>query len=134
VPFTTSFGDSLYPFEVLVPADECALAEDSVALCSQIRTVSIQHRVTENIGSIPAERMADVDAALEYSPVSYPQIESLPRSMNPTENPDLYRYNTLMELCCRSRLPAFSTLPPLISPPESLLTSIFRLQIEVDSV
>jgi mRNA interferase MazF len=41
VPFTTSFGDRLYPFEVLVPADECALKEDSVALCSQIHTVSI---------------------------------------------------------------------------------------------
>jgi len=29
VPFTTSFGEQLYPFEVLVPAEECALREDS---------------------------------------------------------------------------------------------------------
>ncbi|WP_135366045.1 type II toxin-antitoxin system PemK/MazF family toxin [Halosimplex halophilum] len=67
VPFTTSFGDQLYPFEVLVPAEECALREDSVALCSQIRTVSIEERVTEVIGSIPDERLDEVDRALEYS-------------------------------------------------------------------
>jgi mRNA interferase MazF len=67
VPFTTSFDDQLYPFEVLVTADECALREDSVALCSQIRTVSLEHRITENLGSIPHDRMDDVDTALEYS-------------------------------------------------------------------
>ncbi|ACV48821.1 MULTISPECIES: type II toxin-antitoxin system PemK/MazF family toxin [Halomicrobium] len=67
VPFTTSFGEELYPFEVLVPAQECALREDSVALCSQIRTISLQHRIDENLGSIPPERMEEVDTALEYS-------------------------------------------------------------------
>lgn len=67
VPFTTSFGEQLYPFEVLVPAEECALQEDSVALCSQIRTISIEHRITENLGSVPHERMDGVDTALEYS-------------------------------------------------------------------
>jgi mRNA interferase MazF len=67
VPFTTSFDEQRYPFEVLVPAEECALREDSVALCSQLRTVSIEHRISENLGSIPQERMAEVDTALEYS-------------------------------------------------------------------
>ncbi|MBC9986779.1 type II toxin-antitoxin system PemK/MazF family toxin [Haloferax sp. AS1] len=67
VPFTTSFGEQIYPFEVLVPAEECAFREDSVALCSQVRTVSVEHRITENIGSIPQERMDEVDTALEYS-------------------------------------------------------------------
>ena len=67
VPFTTSFGEQLYPFEVLVPTEECALREDSVALCSQIRTISIEHRITENLGSIPQERIDEVDTALEYS-------------------------------------------------------------------
>ncbi len=67
VPFTTSFGDELYPFEVLMTADECPLRQDSVALCSQIRTVSITHRVSETIGSVPDERMEEVDTALEYS-------------------------------------------------------------------
>lgn len=67
VPFTTSFGDQSYPFEVFVPAEECALREDSVAICSQIRTVSIEHSITENRGAIPADRMDEVDTALEYS-------------------------------------------------------------------
>jgi mRNA interferase MazF len=67
VPFTTSFGDQRYPFEVSVPAEECALRDDSVALCSQIRTVSIDHRITENLGSIPQDRLDEVDRALEYS-------------------------------------------------------------------
>lgn len=67
VPFTTSFDDHLYPFEVLVKADECALREDSVAICSQIRTVSIEHRITENLGPIPDDRRDEVDRALEYS-------------------------------------------------------------------
>ena len=67
VPFTTSFGDELYPFEVLVTAAESHLQEDSVALCSQLRTVSIDHRITTVIGSVPDERMDEVDTALEYS-------------------------------------------------------------------
>jgi len=67
VPLTTSFGDELYPFEVLVSADDCALREDSVAVCSQIRTISIDQRVTDVIGSISADRMEEVDTALEYS-------------------------------------------------------------------
>jgi len=67
VPFTTSFGDELYPFEVLVEADQGPLKEDSVALCSQIRTVSIEHRIKENIGSISDELTEDVDVALRYS-------------------------------------------------------------------
>lgn len=67
VPFTTSFGDRLYPFEVLIEADESPLSEDAVALCSQIRTVSIIQRITENIGSVPADRMSEVDEAVAYS-------------------------------------------------------------------
>lgn len=67
VPFTTSFGKRLYPFEVLISADECALREDSVVVCSQIRTVSIEDRIRDNIGAIPPERMEKVDTALEYS-------------------------------------------------------------------
>ncbi len=67
VPFTTAFDTDLYPFEVLVTADESHLREDSVAICSQLRTVSIEHRIKTVIGSIPDERMSDVDTALEYS-------------------------------------------------------------------
>ena len=66
-PFTTSFSDELYPFEVLVTADESHLQEDSVVMCSQLRTVSIEHRIETVIGSIPDERMDEVDTAVEYS-------------------------------------------------------------------
>lgn len=66
-PFTTSFDDELYPFEVLVTAEESHLQEDSIAMCSQLRTVSIAHRIDSVIGSIPDERMDEVDTALEYS-------------------------------------------------------------------
>jgi mRNA interferase MazF len=65
--FTTSFGEQLYPFEMLVSAEECALREDSVALYSRIRTISIEYRVSRNLGSIPQERMDKVDTALKYS-------------------------------------------------------------------
>ncbi|WEL22139.1 Type II toxin-antitoxin system PemK/MazF family toxin [Halorhabdus sp. BNX81] len=34
---------------------------------SMIRTISIEHRIRENLGSIPDERMSEVDTALEYS-------------------------------------------------------------------
>lgn len=67
VPFTTSFGDKLYPFEVLIETEECPLQEDSIALCSQVRTVSVEHRIRENLGSVPDDRMTAVDTALEYS-------------------------------------------------------------------
>lgn len=67
VPFTTAVDETTYPFEVRVPAAECALQEDSIALCSQLRTVSIEHRISCVIGSVPDDRMAAVDTALEYS-------------------------------------------------------------------
>jgi mRNA interferase MazF len=66
-PFTTSFDEKLYPFEVLVSSDECVLRKDSVVNCSQIRTIAVEHRITENLGSVPDERMDEVDTALEYS-------------------------------------------------------------------
>jgi mRNA interferase MazF len=66
-PFTTSFGDDLYPFEVFLAADDGPLHEDSVAVCSQLRTVSIEQRISENTGSIPDGRLEDVDTALQYS-------------------------------------------------------------------
>lgn len=66
VPFTTAQGES-YPFVVLVRESEGPLREDSLALCNQIRTISIEERITENIGSIHDDRLKEVDKALEYS-------------------------------------------------------------------
>nr|WP_231587903.1 type II toxin-antitoxin system PemK/MazF family toxin [Halostagnicola sp. A56] len=36
-------------------------------MCSQIRTISSEHRIQDVIGSVPDERMDEVDDALEYS-------------------------------------------------------------------
>lgn len=67
-PFTTSFTEGeLYPFEVLIEAEDGPHRDDSVALCNQMRTVSIEHRILESLGSIADSRLADVDTALEYS-------------------------------------------------------------------
>jgi mRNA interferase MazF len=67
VPFTTSRGDDLYPFEVLVSSTESPLREDSIAICSQVRTIWIEHRIRDVLGSVPDAAMEDVDTALEYS-------------------------------------------------------------------
>lgn len=67
VPFTTVVDETQYPFEVLVSADECSLQEDSIAICSQLRTISIEHRIERVVGSIPDARMDEVETALKYS-------------------------------------------------------------------
>jgi len=65
-PVRDSRGDELYPFEVLVSAGESPLREDPVALCSQVRTVSIGRRIETSLGSVPTSRIEEVDEALEY--------------------------------------------------------------------
>ena len=66
-PFTTSLDDELSPLEGLVPAEEGPLREDATALCNQIRTVSIEGRITEVAGSIAEDLLDGVDEAVEYS-------------------------------------------------------------------
>lgn len=67
LPCTTSYGDELYPFEIHLPSNETPLTEDSVALANQVRAISIDQRIRENLGSIPQHRLDEVDRALEYS-------------------------------------------------------------------
>jgi mRNA interferase MazF len=67
VPFTTSIGENQYPSEVFVSADESPFREDALATCPQLRTVSLEHRILDNLGSIPEDQMDEVDIALEYS-------------------------------------------------------------------
>ncbi|MBK6043696.1 type II toxin-antitoxin system PemK/MazF family toxin [Streptomyces sp. MBT55] len=62
VPLTSNTA-RVFPFQVLLPADECRLAVDSKAQCEQVRAVSPQ-RLKRRVGSVPLRRMADVDAAL----------------------------------------------------------------------
>ena len=62
VPVTSSV-DRVFPFQVLIPAVESGRARDSKAQAEQVRAVSVD-RVAEQVGSVPAELMLEVDEAL----------------------------------------------------------------------
>ncbi|MDK0519484.1 type II toxin-antitoxin system PemK/MazF family toxin [Streptomyces sp. ML-6] len=62
VPLTSNTS-RVYPFQVLLPAAECGLPEDSKARCEQIRDVTPE-RVLKRIGTVPRRRMTEIDAAL----------------------------------------------------------------------
>jgi mRNA interferase MazF len=62
VPVTSNI-DRVYPFQVLLPADECDLDVNSKAQAEQVRSVSIE-RVTDRIGRVPVSLMLQVDEAL----------------------------------------------------------------------
>jgi len=67
-PFTKQYDPAdVYPFEVEVLASNTPLDHDSVADLSQIRVVDISNRVKMNLGSVPATRMAKIDAAMKNS-------------------------------------------------------------------
>lgn len=65
VAVSTSFK-KVYPFQVLIPAGEGGLREDSVAKCEQILTID-QTRLGNRIGEIGPERMAEIGLALKRS-------------------------------------------------------------------
>jgi mRNA interferase MazF len=56
-----------YPFEVLVEAEGSPFEEDSSIRLDQIRVVSIERRIHSVSGSLDAQTMAEVDAALKLS-------------------------------------------------------------------
>lgn len=62
VPITTNV-DRVYPFQVLIPADESGLDHDSKAQAEQVRSISVE-RVTDRIGIVPPAVMLEVDEAL----------------------------------------------------------------------
>lgn len=66
VPFTSSYTEP-YPTDVEVLADESCLEKDSVAQCNQIRTVSIQHRIQNKLGTLPNKKMEQVNRAIKIS-------------------------------------------------------------------
>lgn len=67
-PFTTQYDpDDIYPFEVEVRSSNTALDRDSVADLSQIRVVDMEKRIQKNIGSVPAQQMAEIDSAIKDS-------------------------------------------------------------------
>ena len=62
VPITSNV-EHVYPFQVLLPADETGLRLDSKAQGEQIRSVSVE-RLGQVIGRVPAHQMAQLDDAL----------------------------------------------------------------------
>jgi mRNA interferase MazF len=62
VPVTSNTA-RVFPFQVLLPAEECRLAKDSKAQCEQVRAVAVE-RLVHRIGSVPAPLISELDAAL----------------------------------------------------------------------
>lgn len=62
IPLTTNV-DRVHPFQVLIPAHESGLERDSKAQAEQVRSISVD-RVSDRIGTVPPEVMADVNEAL----------------------------------------------------------------------
>jgi mRNA interferase MazF len=62
VPLTSNTSRVL-SFQVFLSAGESRLAKDSKAQCEQVRAVAPQ-RVLQRVGSVPRQRMAEIDVAL----------------------------------------------------------------------
>lgn len=62
VPVTSNTA-TLYPFQVLLPADACGLAHDSKAQAEQVRSVAVS-RIGGVIGELPEAQLRDLDRAL----------------------------------------------------------------------
>lgn len=67
IPTTASISDKEYPTEAIIKPEESGLKEVSVALCNQIRTISIEDRILKKIGILKPETMKKVDDALKTS-------------------------------------------------------------------
>jgi len=62
VPITSNVA-RIYPFQVLLRADQTGLRQDSKAQAEQIRSVAVE-RVGRQIGSLPTALLAELDEAL----------------------------------------------------------------------
>ncbi len=62
VPVTSNVT-RVYPFQVLLPASECGLRQDSKAQAEQVRSVTIE-RVGRRVGQFPAPLMSELEDAL----------------------------------------------------------------------
>lgn len=63
VPITSNIS-RVFPFQVLLKADECGLGRDSKAQAEQVRSVSVE-RVGRRAGQVPPALMAKIDNALK---------------------------------------------------------------------
>jgi mRNA interferase MazF len=62
VPITSNIA-RVYPFQVLITADESGLSKDSKAQGEQVRSVAIE-RIGRQIGRLSAKTMTELDEAL----------------------------------------------------------------------
>jgi mRNA interferase MazF len=62
VPVTSNTA-RIYPFQVLLPADQTGLPRDSKAQAEQVRSVAVE-RVGTPIGQLPAALITELDQAL----------------------------------------------------------------------
>lgn len=62
VPVTSNLT-RVYPFQVLLPADQCGLRRDSKAQAEQVRSVAAV-RIGRRVGVLPANLLAQLDGAL----------------------------------------------------------------------
>jgi mRNA interferase MazF len=62
VPVTSSV-ERVHPFQVLLPAQDTGLEQDSKAQAEQVRSVSMD-RMGSKLGSVPPSLMLEVDEAL----------------------------------------------------------------------
>lgn len=62
VPVTSNIA-RIYPFQVLLRADQTGLRQDSKAQAEQIRSVAVE-RIGKQIGRLPAAVLAELDEAL----------------------------------------------------------------------
>jgi mRNA interferase MazF len=62
VPVTSSIT-RIYPFQVLLPAEQTGLPRDSKAQAEQIRSVAVE-RIGKRVGQLPPPLAAELDQAL----------------------------------------------------------------------
>ena len=62
VPITSNVA-RIYPFQVLLRADQTGLSQDSKAQAEQIRSVAVE-RVGKQVGKLPAAVLDELDEAL----------------------------------------------------------------------
>jgi len=67
VPLTSQISDKKYPTEVIIETNQSKLPKKSVALCNQIRTISIMQREIKKVSSLPLKVMNEIDEALKVS-------------------------------------------------------------------
>jgi len=54
-----------YPCLVYLKKEEFGLEKDSVAQCTQIRTIDTEDRIIKSIGHVSQQKMKDIDRALK---------------------------------------------------------------------